>query len=101
MTAGNDQAQKWRFQIRMLYIVCRNMSFDMMHSYQWKFLGIGNGFCLCYAHKKRSYKSWSVSYTDRVQIIQSNVSFFESLLDDLVYFLDMFTGSDLRDNSSV
>ena len=67
------------------------MSFYMMHSHQWKFLGVGDGFRFCYAYKKGTYQSRSVSYANGIQIVQSHLCICKGLLNNLVDLFNMFT----------
>ena len=89
MSARYDQAQKRRFQVRMLNIVGGNVSLDVMNAYKGKLLCICNCLGLCYAYKKGTYKSGTVGNTDCIQIIQGDTRLFQCLLDHLVYFLNM------------
>ena len=50
MSAGYDQADKRRLQIRVFNIVCRDMTFNMMHAHKWFFRRKGNGFRLSHTN---------------------------------------------------
>ena len=50
MSAGYDQADKRRLQIRVFNIVCRDMTFNMMHTHKWFFRRKGNGFRLSHTN---------------------------------------------------
>ena len=63
MTARHYQTQERGFQIRVLNIVCRNMAFYMMHSYQRKIFRKADGLCLRHSHKQRTHKPRPVSDT--------------------------------------
>ena len=101
MSAGYDRTEERRFQIRMFNIVSGNMSFNMMYTHKRQISGISDGLSLCNAYKKRTYKTRSVCYTDRVNIIQSHTSIIQCLLDHLIDSFYMISGSDLRNYASI
>ena len=77
------------------------MSFDMMHSDQWLTCSVCDCFCFCNPHQKCTYQPRSVSHSDRIDIIQCYLCFFQCFLDNLINLFDMFSGSDLRNHAAV
>ena len=96
MSAGYDQADKRRLQIRVFNIVCRDMTFNMMHTHKWFFRRKGNGFRLSHANKQRTDQPWSVGHADCIDVIQSHLCIFQRLGYYLVDLLNVFSGCDLR-----
>ena len=91
MSSGYYQACKRRLQIRMFNIICRNMPFYMVHTYQRQIFSIADRLCLGYSDKQSPHQSRSIGNRDRIQIIQCDVCFFKSFCDDLIYFFNMLS----------
>ena len=91
MSAGHDQTKKRRLQVRMLNVICRNMSFYMMDSHKGKLLCVSNCLCLCYAYQKSTYQPRAIGDANCIQIIQSHICFRKRLLNYLVDLLYVFT----------
>ena len=101
MSAGYDQAHKRWFQIRMFNIIGRNMSLDMMDSYQRQFFRIADCLRFCHSHQQCSNQTRAIGDSDSIQILQRNICLCQCLFYYLIYFFNMFSGCDFRHHPSI
>ena len=101
MSTGSYHAHKWRFQIRMLNIIRRNVSLDMMHTNQRFLLCISNRLCRTHTNQKCTYQSWSIRHCHGIDIVPCHMCFLNCRTNHLIDFLHMLPRCNLRHYAAI
>ena len=91
MSARHDQAHKRRFQIRVLNVVCRHMSLNVMDTHKGFLCRKSNGFCLSHTNQKSPHKPRAVGHANGIHICQSYPGVLQGLGYNLVDLLNMLS----------
>ena len=89
MTSGYDKRDKRRLKVRILNVICTDMTMHMVHPDKRDVLCESDRFCCRNADHYSSDKTGAVCNTDQIYVIQRDPCFSERLAYHAVYVFKM------------